>query len=86
VENLPISEAADLAANSIKRLIDDIGIPSLPELGVDKGRLDRLAPKMAEDAIASGSPTNNPRQAIKEEVIELYKLAYLQSKKEDNGG
>ena len=35
--------------------------------------------QMAEDAIASGSPGNNPRQATKEEIIELYKTAYSQS-------
>jgi len=38
--------------------------------------LDKLAPKMSEAAIDSGSPGNNPRQATKEEIIELYKLAY----------
>ena len=43
---------------------------------MDKEKLDKLAPKMAEDAIASGSPANNPRQATKEEIIELYTLAY----------
>jgi len=76
VKNLPILEAANLAAKSIKRLIKDVKIPSLPELGVDKDKLDKLAPKMAGDAIASGSPANNPRQATKEEIIELYRLAY----------
>jgi len=76
VDNLTILEAADLAAKSIRRLVKDIKIPSLQELGVDKEKLDKLAPKMAEDAIASGSPANNPRQATNEEIIELYKLAY----------
>ena len=76
VENLTIIEAAGLAAKSIKRLIKDIKIPSLLELGVDRAKLVKLAPKMTEAAIASGSPVNNPRQATKEEVIELYKLAY----------
>jgi len=71
-------EAAQLAAKSIKTLIKDIKIPSLKDLGVDKDRLDQLAPKMAEDAIASGSPGNNPRQATKEEIIELYKIAHSQ--------
>lgn len=71
-------EAAQLAAKSIKTLIKDIKIPSLKELGVDKDKLDQLAPKMAEDAIASGSPGNNPRQATKEEIVELYKIAYSQ--------
>jgi len=78
VEDLSILEAADLAAKSIKKLTKDVKIPSLQELGVNKEKLDKLAPKMAEDAIASGSPANNPRQATKEEIIELYKLAYSQ--------
>lgn len=42
---------------------EDIMIPSLPALGVDEKTLERLAVQMAEDAIASGSPGNNPRQA-----------------------
>jgi alcohol dehydrogenase class IV len=78
IEGLTVLEAADLAAESITGLVEDIEIPSLPELGVDKEKLDKLAPQMAEDAIASGSPANNPRQATKEEIVELYKLAYGQ--------
>ena len=71
-------EAARLGARAVKTLIKDIKVSSLPELGVDKEKLDKLAPQMAEDAIASGSPSNNPRQATKEEIIELYKVAYQQ--------
>jgi len=76
VEHLPAMEAANLAAESIKRLIKDIKIPSLQELGVNKEELGKLAPRMAEDAIASGTPANNPRQATEEEIVELYKLAH----------
>ncbi len=78
VGGLTTLEAAELAAEAIARLISDIEIPSLEELGVDEGKLDKLALRMAEDAIASGSPANNPRQATKEEIVELYKLAYSQ--------
>ncbi len=78
IGGLTVMEAADLAAESITGLVEDIEIPSLPELGVDKEKLDKLVPQMAEDAIASGSPANNPRQATKEEIVELYKLAYGQ--------
>ena len=69
-------EAAKLAVKSVDTLVKDIKIPSMQELGVDQGKLEQMAPKMTEDAIASGSPSNNPRQATKEEIIELYKLAY----------
>ena len=75
VTGLSDLEAAQLAAKAIKTLIKDIQIPSLRGLGVEKGKLEQLAPKMAEDAIASGSPGNNPRQATKDEIVELYKIA-----------
>ena len=69
-------EAAKRGAAAVKKLIKDIKIPSLRELGVAKDKLEQLAPKMSEDAIASGSPANNPRLATKEEIIELYQIAY----------
>jgi len=69
-------QAARLAVKAIKKLIKDIKVPSLKELGVDKAKLTQLAPRMADDAIASGSPGNNPRLATREEIIELYQRAY----------
>jgi len=78
ISGLSDMEAAQLGARAVKSLIEDIRVPSLRELGVDKEKLDKLAPGMAEDAIASGSPANNPRQATKEEIVELYKVAYTE--------
>ncbi len=69
-------DAAGLAVTAVKRLIHDIEVPSLPALGVDKARLDELAPVMADDAIASGSPGNNPRPATREEIAAIYRAAY----------
>jgi alcohol dehydrogenase class IV len=76
VEGLTPMEGAMVAAEAINSLIHDVRIPSLGELGVDETKLDDLAPMMADAAIASGSPGNNPRQASKEEIIELYKIVY----------
>ena len=78
ISGLTDPEASRRGAEAVKRLIKNVKIASLRELGVDKEKLYKLSPKMTEDAIASGSPANNPRQAIKEEIIELYKLAYEQ--------
>lgn len=78
-DNLPDMEAADLAVKAIKRLIKDIRIPGLRELGVQEERLIELAPVMADAAIDSGSPANNPRKPTKQEIIELYQLAYQQA-------
>jgi len=68
--------AAELAVQAIRRLVSDVNIPPLRELIEDEEEFYRLAPQMAEDAIDSGSPGNNPRQATKEQIIELYKMAY----------
>jgi len=46
------------------------------DIGIKEEELNKLAPKMAEEAIASGSPANNPRKASIEEIIEIYKKAY----------
>ncbi|MFC1838922.1 iron-containing alcohol dehydrogenase [Thermodesulfobacteriota bacterium] len=79
VTGLADPEAADLAGMAINNLIRDVKIPSLKELGINGEKLDELAPAMADAAIASGSPGNNPRQATKEEIIELYKITYEKS-------
>ena len=69
-------EAAQKAVLAVKKLIEDIKIPSLKELGIKKEDLEKWAPKMAQDAIDSGSPGNNPRKASLEDIIELYSIAY----------
>lgn len=75
-EGLSPIEGASLAVQAIKRLNENLKIPSIRELGVDKEKFEEVVSKMAEDAIASGSPANNPRKPTKEEIIELYKKAF----------
>lgn len=59
-------------AEKIRELIRRLEIPTLAQLGVTQEKLAPLVEKMAEDALASGSPANNPRLASKEEIIKLY--------------
>jgi alcohol dehydrogenase class IV len=75
-DGLAYMDAADLAVKAINRLIKDIKVPSLRELGVEEEKLMRLAPSMADAAIDSGSPANNPRRPTKQEIIELYSRTY----------
>jgi len=53
-------------------LIHTMEVPNLTDLGVTRAKLEPVVVKMAEDALASGSPANNPRQASKEEIVRLY--------------
>jgi alcohol dehydrogenase class IV len=78
ITDLTDMEGAQVAAEAVKALISDVRIPSLRELGVEREKLEELAPTMADAAIASGSPGNNPRQPTKQEIIELYSITYEQ--------
>lgn len=75
VEGMTPMAAAQAGVEEIKRLVKKLEIPSLSGFGIKREQLDSLASKMAEDAIASGSPGNNPRKASKEEIVELYYAA-----------
>jgi len=72
VEGLGVMEGASKASKAVRELVRDIKIPALATLGVTREKLKTVVGKMADDAIASGSPGNNPRKATKEEIVELY--------------
>lgn len=69
-------KAAEEGTLLVKKLIADLEIPSLEKLGVEKKKLDKVVEQMAKDAIASGSPGNNPRIATPQEIVELYYEAF----------
>lgn len=70
------TEAAEEGVMLVKNLVSALEIPSLKDLGVDKKKLDKVVEQMARDAIASGSPGNNPRIATPQEIVSLYYKAY----------
>ena len=76
VDDLSLMEAAHVAVDALQDLCDDVGVPTLEELGLDGDQFEALAPKMASDGIASGSPGNNPRKATVEEIVQLYLQCY----------
>lgn len=69
-------EAADVFIADIKQLCRKLHIPNLESWGIDKELYLKAIPKMATDALASGSPGNNPRVPSESELIELYKICY----------
>jgi len=75
-EPLSQEELADLAIVSIKEMCKKMDIGNLQQWGIDEQAFYAAIPKMAADAIASGSPGNNPKVPTYEELIELYKIAY----------
>lgn len=56
----------------LESLNRDLAVPTLAGLGVDRQRFLALAPLMADQALASGSPANNPRIPDRDQIIDLY--------------
>ena len=51
----------------------ELKVPSPEEFGIEREHFFNNMQTMAEQALASGSPANNPRAPNAEEIIELYK-------------
>jgi alcohol dehydrogenase class IV len=75
-EGLSVLDAAYLAADAVEGLNVDLKVPTLRELGVEEKKFNSIVEQMAVDAIASGSPGNNPRKATQGEIVELYRRAF----------
>ena len=69
--------------SAVARLLDelvqlnaDLEVPGPKAYGIDETRWHTLIPTMAEQALASGSPGNNPRVPSAGEIEELYRQAW----------
>ncbi len=62
--------------DELRRLNADLQVPSPRAYGIERARYDELLPVMAGQALASGSPANNPRVPTSEEIIALYQRVY----------
>jgi alcohol dehydrogenase class IV len=76
LEALTDDELADVTVNEVKKLCNDLNIPNMKAYGLDEDEFNKVVSKMAVDAIASGSPGNNPRVPSHEEIEELYHTCY----------
>jgi alcohol dehydrogenase class IV len=61
---------------ALERANADLSVPSPRAYGIDKAKWDALVPVMAAQALASGSPGNNPRVPVQEEIEALYRQAW----------
>ncbi|MCG5102364.1 iron-containing alcohol dehydrogenase [Oceanobacillus alkalisoli] len=71
-KDLSDQEASEIAVTSVKQLCSELNIPNLKGWGIDKTEFDKVLSKMADDALASGSPQNTPIVPAKEEIEKLY--------------
>jgi alcohol dehydrogenase class IV len=62
--------------DELRRLNEDLKVPTLRVWGIDAERYEELLPVMASQALASGSPGNNPRVPTSDQIIDLYRRVY----------
>lgn len=70
-------EGANAFINAVSELCKKLNIQTLHEFGVDKEDFLSNIDKMADDAIASGSPANTRRNPSKDDIKEIYKSIIL---------
>jgi alcohol dehydrogenase class IV len=70
-------DAGKALVEGLERLNAQLGIPTLRDaVGTDRSAFEPHLKKMAEDALASGSPQNNPVVPTAEEIVDLYRRAW----------
>ena len=76
-----VESEGDQAA--VARLLDalaalnrDLEVPSPRQYGIEEARYFQVIETMAEQALASGSPANNPRVPSKQEIVDLYRRVW----------
>jgi alcohol dehydrogenase class IV len=62
--------------DELRRLNRDLQVPTPRSYGIDAARYEELLPVMARQALASGSPANNPRVPTGDEIVDLYRRVY----------
>lgn len=69
-------EAAHALVDALRALNADLAVPTPAAHGIEAARWEALLPTMAAQALASGSPANNPRVPDAAEIVALYRAAY----------
>ncbi len=72
----PDPVAAERLADGLAALNRELDVPSPAAYGIDKGEWDAKLDVMADQALASGSPANNPRVPSKAEIVALYQVVW----------
>lgn len=72
----PDDEAGLALVEFLRGVNRALSVPSPRAFGVDKGEWGRMGEQMAAEALASGSPANNPVVPTAAEIVALYAEAY----------
>lgn len=70
------SAAVDKLIAGLRQLSVDLAVPSPADYGIDQAAWEASLSLMAEQALASGSPANNPRIPVAAEIVSLYQRVF----------
>lgn len=70
------SYAVETLMNALGELLKALQIPTLSAYGVPEAEYRKTIPRMAEEAILSGSPANTLREVTLKDVMTLYETLY----------
>ena len=71
-EGMTTEQGSEAFVAAVNELIRAMKIPTPMGFGIKKEDFFKYIPKMSEDAMASGSPSNTRRTPAKEDLMELY--------------
>ncbi len=75
--DLSEEKACDALLAGIQEFNTQLGVSRLRDyIGKPQAEFEKHLPKMADDALASGSPQNNPVVPTADEIVQLYKEAW----------
>ncbi len=73
-----VERANDKLLTELHALNKELQVPSPAQFGIARERFFELRETMAKQALASGSPGNNPRVPTEAEIIDLYETVWNQ--------
>ncbi|WP_312592600.1 iron-containing alcohol dehydrogenase [Stutzerimonas nitrititolerans] len=73
-----VEAANDKLLSELRALNKELQVPSPAQFGIARERFFELRETMARQALASGSPDNNPRVPSEAEIIDLYETVWNQ--------
>lgn len=72
-EGMTVCQGADAFIQAVCTLCESLNVQTLREFGIEEENFMTNISKMADDAIASGSPANTRRQPTKEDIVAIYR-------------
>jgi len=68
-----VDQANQKLLQELRDLNSELQVPTPEQFGIDREHFLELMPTMAQQALASGSPGNNPRIPSADEIVEIYR-------------